>query len=203
LDLFFQGMLAGYGIAIPVGAVAILIVELGLRLGFWAAFAAGAGASTADLVYATLAAVAGQALGEALAPYTGVLKIASAVVLVGMGGWGLWRLLRPGATGPAAQAAPRAEKLLGIYTRFVGLTLLNPLTIAYFAALILGRGAEISGWGGRLAFVAGAALASLSWQTLLAATCALGHRHLSPRVQQGASLLGNLIVVGLGIRMVL
>lgn len=202
MDVFFQGVLAGYGIAIPVGAIAILIVETGLRLGFRAGFAAGAGAATADLVYAALAAVAGQALGAALAPYAGTLKLASAAVLIGLGGWGLWRVLRAGSAGPAVRAAVRTEKPLGVYTRFVGLTLLNPLTIAYFAALILGRGAEIPGWGGRLAFVAGAALASLSWQSLLAATGALGHRHLSPRLQQGASLLGNLIVVGLGIRMV-
>jgi len=202
VDVFLHGVLAGFGIAIPVGAIAILIVETGLRLGFQAGFAAGAGAATADLVYASLAAVAGQALGPALAPYAGALKLASAAVLVGLGGWGLWRVLHTGGAGAGARVAVRTEKPWGIYARFVGLTLLNPLTIAYFAALILGRGAEIPGWGGRLAFVAGAALASLSWQSLLAATGALGHRHLSPRMQQGASLLGNLIVIGLGIRMV-
>ena len=200
MDAFFQGILAGYGIAIPVGAIAILIVETGLRQGFWAGFAAGAGAATADLCYAVLAAVAGQVLAEALAPYSGPLRLASALLLIGLGAWGLWRVLR-GRRDAAASGSPRAERPAAIYARFVGLTLLNPLTVAYFAALILGRGAELSGWGGRLAFVAGAALASLSWQSLLAASGALGHRHLSPRIQRGASLLGNLIVVGLGIRM--
>ena len=200
---FLQGLIAGYGIAVPVGAIAILIVELGLRRGFWAGFAAGAGAATADFIYASLAALAGQALAEALAPYAGTLKLASALVLVGLGGWGLWRGLR--AARPAGQSRPAADAkpLWATYARFVGLTLLNPLTVAYFTALILGRGAEIARWGGRAAFVLGAALASLSWQSLLAASGALGHRHLSPRVQRAASLLGNLIVVGLGIRMAL
>jgi len=31
---FIEGLIAGYGIAIPVGAIAILIVEMGLRCGF-------------------------------------------------------------------------------------------------------------------------------------------------------------------------
>jgi threonine/homoserine/homoserine lactone efflux protein len=203
MDIFLQGILAGYGIAIPVGAIAILIVETGLRLGFWAGFAAGAGAATADLLYAALAAVAGQALGEVLVPYAGGLRIASALVLIGLGGWGLWQLLRAIPGGTAARPEPRAERPVAVYARFVGLTLLNPLTITYFAALILGGSAEIPDWSGRVVFVIGAALASLSWQSLLAASGALGHRHLSPRMQKGASLLGNLIVMGLGIKMLI
>jgi hypothetical protein len=47
------------GIAIPVGPIAILIIELGIRRGFSVAFCAGAGAASADLVYVTLAALAG------------------------------------------------------------------------------------------------------------------------------------------------
>ena len=51
--------MAGYGIAIPVGAIAILIVDMGLRRGFGLGFMAGAGAAAADFIYASLAAVAG------------------------------------------------------------------------------------------------------------------------------------------------
>ena len=200
MEAFLQGVLAGYGIAIPVGAIAILIVELGLRQGFWAGFAAGAGTATADLVFASTAALAGHALASVLAPYAGALRLAGAAVLMGLGAWGLWRLARSKKPEPGG-ATPLKERPLTIYTRFVGLTLLNPLTVTYFAALILGGNAEIDGWAGRAAFVVGAVAASLSWQTLLAATGALGHRHLSPGVQRGASVLGNLIVIGLGVRM--
>lgn len=201
MDALLQGVLAGYGIAIPVGAIAVLIVELGLRQGFWAGFAAGAGTATADLVFATIAVVTGQTLAATLAPYAGVLRLASAAVLVGLGGWGLWRLAQVRKPRSGGEALPGKERPLAIYTRFVGLTLLNPLTVAYFAALILGGGTEIAGWARRAAFVGGVVAASLSWQSLLAATGALGHRHISPGLQQGASLVGNLIVIGLGLRM--
>jgi hypothetical protein len=53
------GFAAGYGIAIPVGAVAVLIVETGIRSGFRAAAAAGAGAAPADGIYAAIAAIFG------------------------------------------------------------------------------------------------------------------------------------------------
>lgn len=35
-----EGILAGFGIAIPVGPIAVLIVDLGVRRGFRPAFAA-------------------------------------------------------------------------------------------------------------------------------------------------------------------
>jgi arginine exporter protein ArgO len=206
MDSFFQGVLAGYGIAIPVGAIAILILETGLRLGFQAGFAAGAGAATADFLYALLAALAGQALAQSVQPYAAGLRILSGLAVVALGAWGLWKLWRERSS-PAGEAAGSpapagAGSALGIYARFVGLTVLNPLTVTYFAALILGGGAGAdSSWAGRAWFVLGATLASLSWQSLLAGVGALGHRRLSPSLRRVTGLAGNLIVVGLGIRL--
>ena len=48
----------------------------------------------------------------------------------------------------------------------------------------------------RAAFAAGAFLASLSWQMLLAALGAVAHRRLPPRAQLAASLIGNLVILG-------
>lgn len=199
---FIAGMLAGYGIAIPVGAIAILIVETGLRRGFWAGFAAGAGAATADFLYALLAALAGTALAQLLSPYAAWLRLASAAILIGLGGWGLWRTLRPrrGSQGPAQSLAGR-HGIGQTYAQFVGLTVLNPLTVTYFAALILGGSAPLHSWSARGWFVVGAALSSLSWQSLLAWMGALAHRHFAPGLQKALSVAGNLIVIGLGVRM--
>ena len=54
-----------------------------------------------------------------------------------------------------------------------------------------------------VAFVAGAGVASLSWQTLLAGVGSLGHRRLSPRIQMLSSVIGNLVVIGFGARILL
>lgn len=58
LTALLAGVAAGLGIAVPVGAIAVLILDLGARRGFLPAFAAGSGAATADLLYASLAAFA-------------------------------------------------------------------------------------------------------------------------------------------------
>ncbi|MBI3362773.1 MAG: LysE family transporter [Chloroflexi bacterium] len=200
---FWQGVLAGYGIAIPVGAIAILIVETGLQRGFGIAFAAGAGAAGADLFYATIAAVAGATLASALTPFAGSVRITSALVLLFLGGRGLYSLWRSSIPDPSIPN-PSSSAHFRTFLQFLGLTLLNPLTIAYFAALILGMKAGATATAtARAAFVVGAALASLSWQSLLAGVGAVAKRHLSPRFRLGASVFGNLIIAGMGVRILL
>jgi len=201
MNAFWEGVLAGYGIAIPVGAIAILIVDMGLRRGFSPAFMAGAGAATADFIYALLAVIAGATLAAALAPYAGMLQIASAIVLLALGGYGLWLAWRIDAVQETAPLSVDNHSLWEIYLRFLGLTLLNPLTITYFAALILGRDASATiTIFDQLFFVIGAALASLSWQTLLAGVGSLANQRLSPRFQRLTSITGNLIVILFGLR---
>ena len=78
---------------------------------------------------------------------------------------------------------------------FLGITLLNPVTVTYFAALILGLTATGGGAGEKAAFVAGAFLASLSWQTLLAAIGAFLHRRLPPAARTVVIVLGNGIIL--------
>jgi len=198
---FVEGLLAGYGISIPVGGIALLILDTGLRFGFRRGFFAGAGAATADFLGALAVAVAGGIIADVLAPVSGVLRVASGLGLVAMGLWGFLRHRR--AVRPAVSVEPaRDAGDLRTYVQFVGLTIINPLTVAYFAAFVLGRSAdELSRWDARALFVAGFALASLSWQTLLAAFGAATHRFLPARIQVLVSAAGNLLVAGLGVRM--
>ena len=198
---FVEGLFAGYGISIPVGGISLLILDTGLRFGFQRGFFAAAGAATADFLGALAVAVAGGLIADLLAPISGVLRVASGLGLVAMGLWGFLRSRRAARPAPAVEMS-RDGGDLRTYVQFIGLTIINPLTVAYFAAFVLGRGAdELSQWDARAAFVAGFALASLSWQTLLAAFGAATHRFLPARIQTLVSAAGNLLVVGLGFRM--
>jgi threonine/homoserine/homoserine lactone efflux protein len=203
LAAFLAGAAAGYGIAIPVGAIAILIVETGLRRGFRLATAAGAGTASADGVYALVAAAFGAALAPALAPLETPLRVVAVVVLVLIGVRGLLGMRAAAAAPvegdvalrPDVEAAERGGSAVRTYAAFLGLTLLNPVTVTYFAALILGLVQTGAGPAEKAAFVAGAFLASLSWQTLLAAVGAVLHRRLSPRLRVAVVLLGNGIIL--------
>ncbi len=202
ITAFLAGAAAGLGIAIPVGAISILIVETGLRRGFRLAAAAGAGAATVDGIYALVAAAFGAALAAVLAPWERALRVLAVVVLVAIalrGLMGLRAAARPAVAAatvpPDVEAAERAGSAVRTYGVFVALTLLNPVTVTYFAALILGLGSTGAGPAEKAAFVAGACLASLAWQTLLAAFGAFLHQRLSARLRLGVVLLGNAIIV--------
>lgn len=201
---FWEGMLAGYGIAIPVGAIAILIIEASLRRGFSYGFMAGAGAATVDLIYALIAVLAGATLASILLPYSSALRLISAIVLILLGAYGFWRTWwrRDHAVEESDGLAQTGH--LRTYGQFFGLTLLNPLTIVYFSALVLSWDPEMLRYAADpVLFVIGAGLASFSWQTLLAGAGASARRFLSPRFQLYASLVGNFIVLGLGLRILL
>lgn len=198
LEALGSGIAAGFGIAVPVGAIAVLIVGTALRQGFAAGVAAGAGAATADLGYALVAVFAGSAVSGALEGWEPVLGAASAVVLAALAAHGLWSLRVRPAT--AAAPAPRAS-VVAVYARFVALTVVNPLTVVYFSSLVIGLRADWSIAGGAV-FAAGAFAASLSWQTLLAGIGAFGGRRLGERFRVGAVVAGNLVVLGFAVAVV-
>lgn len=198
---FLAGVLAGFAIAIPVGAIAILIIETGLRRGFRAAFAAGAGAATADGIYATLAMVAGAAIAVVLEPLIQPIRVVAGLVLLGIATRSLLAARR--TRDPSSGAPVEGTRPLATYVRFTGLTLLNPATVVYFAALILGLPRIGVDLGASVAFIAGAFVASLSWQTLLAVISAEGHRRLPAGFRSVLGLVGGLAIAAFAIAILL
>ena len=82
----------------------------------------------------------------------------------------------------------------------LGLTLLNPVTVTYFTTLILGmRAVSSESQPTAFLFVAGAFLASLSWQTFLAGMSGFAHRSFSPRLQTVTFAAGNLVIIVMGV----
>jgi arginine exporter protein ArgO len=157
---FLAGVIAGYGVAVPVGAIGVLIAGLSARTSLRIGAAAGMGAATADGIYALLAVVGGAAIAGLIAPIATPLRWVAAAVLLGLAVMTARSAFRkPGEARTESPTTPW-RAFLGIF----GLTLLNPATVVYFAALVLGRGGE----GGGFWFVLGAFLASASWQLLVA-----------------------------------
>jgi len=164
------GLLAGYGIAVPVGAIGAYLVALtartSLRIGAFAAL----GVATADGVYSLIAVCSGAAAAPALRPVTPQLQRGSAAVLIVLAVYGTVTAIRRYSgrqddTAPARAASSAARAYLGMW----GMTMLNPLTVVYFTALVLGRqGATAPGGAGQAVFVLAVFVASASWQLVLA-----------------------------------
>jgi arginine exporter protein ArgO len=209
-----QGLLAGYGVAVPVGAIGALIVSLTARTSLVVGSAAALGVATADGVYALLAAFGGAALAHVIQPVADLeavpppisaplrwaamvillfIAVRSALIAVRRYRDPLVRPQRAGLSTP-----PRA------YAGLLGLTLLNPMTIVYFGALVLGRGDRVSLTAlDAGVFVLAASAASASWQLLLAGGGALVGRVLtSPRGRLVTALAASAVIVVLSIALV-
>ena len=197
------GLLAGYGVALPVGAVGTYLVLLTARTSLRIGAAAALGVATADGLYALVATLGGSALAADLEPIAFPLRIVSGVVLIAIAAHTATSALRqrqaaqPGPSDARSPSGPR------VYAGMVGVTALNPTTIVYFAALILGNPAVITASAPQsAAFVVATTAASASWQLLLAGSGALLGRTLtSPRGRLATALGSSALIVFLAIRL--
>ena len=193
---FLAGVVAGYGVAVPVGAIAVLIAGLTARTSLRVGAAAGLGAATADGVYALVAVLGGAALAGLVAPIATPLRWAAAGVLLVLAAHTAIVAVRRRRS--VAGRGERPVTAWAAYTGVLGLTLLNPATVVYFAALVLGRGSA----GGGVWFVVGAFLASASWQLLIAGGGSLVGRVLTgERGRLITALVSSLVIVVLALRL--
>jgi arginine exporter protein ArgO len=197
------GLLAGYGIAMPVGPVGTYLVALtagtSLRIGACAAV----GVASADGLYALVAAVAGSAVAPLLEPIVVPLRWASTAVLTALALSGAVKAVR----------RYRAHRLAGInqetpvgamkaYLGMLGMTLLSPMTVIYFAALVLGGGSGDTNVAESMLFVVAAFVASASWQLFLAGGGALLGRALTGHLGRlMTALASSVVIVVLAVRL--
>lgn len=198
MSAFLQGVAAGFAIAIPVGPIGVLIVERGIKRGFKDAALAGLGAAGADLFYATVAASLGAVVAAAVRPALDPLRVVAIVLLVAIAVWNL----RNAITRPEEIETPRVTGGRTFVT-FLGLTLLNPVTVVYFASLIVGLDLTEASAVEKAVFVAGAFMASASWQLFLAASASLAGARLGPRTRLATSILGSVVIAGFAGQMAL
>lgn len=111
------GLAVGLGIAIPLGAIGVLLLQTGMTSGWRTAAAGGLGAAAVDLSYAAAAVAAGTAVAGALAAHARSVQLLGAAVLALVAARGVIGLvrarrdLRPaddGAAWSVRAAAPHA-----------------------------------------------------------------------------------------------
>lgn len=193
------GLLAGYGIAVPVGAVATYLVALTARTSLRVGACAGLGVATADGLYAVIAVTGGSALAGVIQPVTVPLRWASVVVLVVLAVRGAVRAISQYRARHAAAAPDVGTPTAAVraYLTLWGLTMLNPTTVVYFAALVLAdRTAVTPGPLEQTAFAVAAFVASASWQLLLAGGGALLGQALTGRRGRLATALFSSALIG-------
>jgi arginine exporter protein ArgO len=217
---------------LPVGAVGTYLVSVSARSGVRRGAFGALGVATADAVYAAVAVLGGAALASVIRPFTRPLQLISVVVLlgiaVGLAVQTLRELMsarrdvagaagdspahrrserRAGPRGSGATAARQVVREAGAdlrtYVGFLGMTVLNPMTVVYFTAAVLaGQGELFRSTADRVVFVAAAAVASASWQLVLASGGAvLGRVATGARGRLVTGLTSSALICVLALRL--
>ncbi|UXM93557.1 LysE family translocator [Paenarthrobacter sp. JL.01a] len=188
------GALVGLGVAMPLGAIAALLVREGIVNGFRVSSAAAAGVATVDLFYCAGATAAGTLLVRNIEEHRGIFLLASGLLITSIG---VMQFLQ-GLKKPSRPDFEDSKSSSRAFLRFVGLTAVNPLTLVYFVALggsVVGPGGS---WAAPAAFTLAAGLTSFAWQLVLASLGSFFGKAVGPRTARTIGIAASLLVLTLG-----
>lgn len=192
------GMLAGLGVAMPLGAIAALVLREGVVNGFRVAAASAAGVATVDLLYCLVAVTLGVLMAPGVVEYRGAFLVVSGALVFAIGA----RQLHQGLSSRKAVVPVKVGRTSTAYIRFVALTAVNPMTLVYFVALSSVVTEPGGSWARPVVFILAVGLSSMAWQLALAAAGSLLGGSLSGRATRIIDIVASTIVVSLGVGLV-
>jgi L-lysine exporter family protein LysE/ArgO len=200
------GIVLGLGAAAPIGPVNVEIARRTLRGGFVPGFALGCGAVSVDVLYAVLSNLGLQRVLDRPAVYWS-LAVGGVAVLLYLSMLcfrAAWRARRtdPVAVAIAADhdaaaaetpAEPRGRTARGAYANGVAMTLLNPLTLAFWFVAVPGTlGPITEDARAHLPMIcAGVFAGTLSWVVAFAGVLAVAGRYRRAWWMAAADALGG------------
>jgi len=196
IGALLAGLVAGYGVALPLGAIGTYLIGLGSRERSAVAIAAALGVASTDGLFAVLASLGGVGLAGLLRPVVTPLSYLAAGVLLVLAIRTILRAMRPPAELVAGQRLTPLRSYLGL----LALTAVNPTTLIYFAAIVLGgqSGGLTGTFDAAVLFPLGVLVASASWQLVLAGSGLLLGRTLSrPAGRRTVAVVSGLIMLAL------
>ncbi|WP_265523458.1 LysE family transporter [Oerskovia flava] len=201
LPVLVAGLVAGLGVAVPLGAIGVLLVQEGASRGRAGGAPAAVAVASVDLLYCVAAVLGGSAAAPVVATWGPWPQVVGGAALVAIAAVGLVRSRRT-APGAARETTAGRGSSWRRYALFFGLTAINPATLVYFAAIVTGLSSITTSAEAAAAFVVGVGLASLGWQLLLVVAGAFLHGRAGPRLHAVTSLVGNGVVGVLGVSMI-
>ena len=193
ISFLIQGILVGFSIAAPVGAIGLLCIQNTLQSGITLGLASGFGAATADMMYGILVAVGMRSLSTFLLAYRTILTFIGGIFLCYLG-------IKKFFVKPALCAAQiSAKTVFKTYIVTFFLTLTNPATILDFMALFTGLSIDVAHYSQGLMFVAGVFLGSAIWWFILCFSVNAFRKHVSQTILKWINLVAGIIILGFGL----
>lgn len=195
LAFLFKGLVIGFSIAAPVGPISVLCIRRTLAKGRLSGIVSGLGAATADAVYGCVAVLGLTFISNGLINQQVWLRLIGGLFLCYLG-------IKTFLAKPAKRTVlAGGNGLAGAYASTFFLTLTNPMTILFFAAVIAGLGLAGSsrGFMSAGAVVLGVFIGSSLWWFILSSSVSVFRERLDPQGLQWVSRCSGAVIAGFGL----
>lgn len=204
LQLFSIGFAAGLALAIPVGPMAIMLINTTISRGWRHGVVGALAMASVDGIYAASVFFIGGAVATWLNAWSLYLSLGGAAILLYLGTSTLIKNLRLLSSDKevAAQKIENGTRRK-TYLTFFGATVVNPPTALYFLALAPSVATLATGSLaiGGIAFAAGVFIGSIVWQESLA-VAGVGLRAITHgKLRACIGALGGALIIALSVTM--
>lgn len=203
-ELFSIGFLAGLALAIPVGPMAIMLINTTVSRGLRHGVVGALGMASVDGAYALAVFVVGGLIASTLASFKLLFGLIGAVILLFLGIQTAIRNLKLLSNKNNTQAGPSISgSMAKTFGTFVAATVVNPPTALYFLAIapnVANMGYTVNPVNVAI-FAFSVLIGSLLWQESLVIAGLALRGITTNRVRAWIGLLGGLLIVGLAISM--
>lgn len=196
MTALLAGVGAGFMVSMQLGPLSLFLIRSTLRGTLAIGLSIGAGIAIVDALYAA-AGAAGAAPVLSIDSVRIVFGLLGATVLIALGARTVWSAFRVrlGGETHSEVASPRRA-----FATSLAATASNPLTIASWAAVFAAASTAgiASSTDSAVAFVAGVALGSMAWVTILALGVAAARARVGPRLLKTLDAAAGTAIVGFG-----
>lgn len=190
------GAAAGLGVALPLGAVGVMLLQQGMYGGLRSAFAGATAIGVVDTIYCAVAVFMGAVVAPVITAWGAApIYISGAVIIL----LGVRQHVLSRRRTRAGSIVEMKSSSRSTFFTFLGLTAVNPLTVLYFFALAGAVKVTTAIPLAPVVFIASVGVASLAWQLLLAGVGSLLRGALPSRVVSLLNSIAVAIIILLGI----
>jgi len=195
ISLLFQGMIAGFAIAVPVGPLSLLVIHRTVGKGRLHGILSGLGIATSDSCYATIAFLGLTAVSGFIVGHQTAFRCLAGIVLVLVG-------IRIFLAVPAAvrNTTDDPDSYLRDYLSLFAIAAANPLTIIVFMTILPGFGIVAHGTSliAAAPFVAGVFTGSAIWWIILCGSLGSVRSRLSTENLRWINKISGTLIAGSG-----
>lgn len=197
LDLFMTGVKIGLSVAMPVGPICLLCIRKSLSDTLAIGIALALGVATADVIYAVLGAVSVTTIHSWLNEYKFFIELLGAAVIIYLG-----IITLKNGIPQNKSVSCSTTTLLQTYFSIIAITLTSPMTIALFAGIFAGFGAELdmSNYNNIAQLSAGVFISTTLWFTLLSALVIFFKSWFNQEHLAWVNRIAGVLILGFGLQ---